>query len=81
MSYDRLHQSLRHGLTSLLVSTCLWLFSPSAMAVTVVFSDDFERLLLGLDWIVTPIGSKGKAAIGTHISNSGTRSMYTCAMR
>ncbi len=78
MSYDRLHQSLRHGLTSLLVSTCLWLFSPSAMAVTVVFSDDFERLLLGLDWIVTPIGSKGKAAIGTHISNSGTRSMYTC---
>lgn len=73
-----LNKLLRHSLLSLLVSSSLFLFSLPAAATTVVFSDDFERLLLGLDWTVNPIGSKGKAAIGTHIANSGTRSMYTC---
>ena len=61
-----------------LLSLILLLASASSFAVNVVFSDDFERTLLGTDWIVTPIGSRGKAAIGTHISNSGSRSMYTC---
>ena len=42
----------------------------------VLFSDDFERAALGADWTVDNSGG-GDAAIGTHTSNSGSRSLYT----
>ena len=52
-----------------LLSLILLLASASSFAVNVVFSDDFERTLLGTDWIVTPIGARGKAAIEVILAN------------
>ena len=43
-----------------------------------VFYDDFERATLGSDWTVVKFESRSDAGIGSHISKSGTRSMYTC---
>nr|MDO8083547.1 NosD domain-containing protein [Candidatus Sigynarchaeum springense] len=49
-------------------------FTGLTPTTTVIFSDDFERALLGTDWTVT-----GTAGISTATHNSGTRSAYHCA--
>ncbi len=41
-----------------------------------IFQDDFERSTLAPNWSVNASGG-GDAAIGTHTSQSGTRSLYT----
>jgi hypothetical protein len=75
-------QALHHNLTQFCLKPffpLIWLFSlfcgpVMAAPGDILFSDDFERFNLGGDWSTT---NSTRAGIGTHTSNSGTRSLYT----
>jgi len=69
---------VRALLISITVFLFLYFYSFSLLAAPgdVLFTDDFERATVGVDWTINNSGG-GDAGIGTHTANSGSRSLYT----